>query len=147
MRQLHFCYPLIAEKGALFMEQQTTNSRTFTWRWTSRDGRQEYSVSCDQFDVFLDSLVLISSLLPDGELTLNHTKDSSAAPAVPLPDTLASSNGQSHRCPIHGVEMKERKTRDGKTWWDHRWQDEAGTWCQCNGKQTRVNDTSKGAVS
>jgi hypothetical protein len=39
-----------------------------------------------------------------------------------------------HFCTIHNKPMKQRIAKNGGHYYDHRWQDESGTWQKCNGK-------------
>lgn len=48
-----------------------------------------------------------------------------------------------HFCTIHNRPMKQRTAKNGGHYWDHRWQDENGTWQKCDGKVKVIESLDK----
>lgn len=54
-----------------------------------------------------------------------------ARPAAERSTPAGANEGETMRCPLHGVEMTKRES-NGRSWYSHRWE---GDWC--NGKAAR----------
>jgi hypothetical protein len=85
----------------------------------------------------LQSMVLIPADDDDGNIA-NNVKDPTDEwkNINDVPDKKVSAT-DAHFCTIHNKPMKERLNKTGGKWFDHRWQNDAGTWMKCDGKETK----------
>ncbi len=98
----------------------------------SPDHLEQWVIRSNDYADFLEALDNIKTIIAPAE--------SSQAPA-PFPSAVPEEEPGAcvlPECSIHHVLMKERRGKDGQTWWDHRWKDEQNQWHSCNGKYERV---------
>lgn len=111
--------------------------RTYQWMWFSPDRRQQYVVRCEAFADFLEALELVRTLLPIEESQAGNGKTPVGQPLQPLPpEAFCEPEATEPLCPIHGEAMKQRRAKNGSTWWDHRWKD-GEVWFRCNGERVK----------
>ncbi|SRR5579875_1672640 len=98
----------------------------YQWsRFTDLSKIEQVVVRCDDFNEFVEA---IKDAL---ELLKQRQAESEPEPEIP-PD----------QCIIHNAMMKKRQSKNGASWYDHRWQ-ENGVWHVCNGKQTKTLHTTQ----
>ncbi len=93
----------------------------FQWTVSNADRTQQWVVSADTFDEFLEAVHRMYELIP-------LTKGSSPEKA----GERAKEAGGQPVCSLHNKPMKLRTAKSGEQWFDHRWK-EGDVWYQCNG--------------
>ncbi len=95
----------------------------YQWsRFLDSGKNEQVVVRCDDFTEFLEAIQLAQELLAQRL----EAPENEPEPELP-PD----------QCPIHNVTMKERRSKNGGHWYDHRWQ-ENNVWHVCNGKTVKT---------
>lgn len=93
----------------------------FQWsRFTDFSKIEQIVVRCDDYNEFVEAIGYALELLKKRQ-----------AESEPEPEILPD------QCALHNATMKKRQSKDGASWYDHRWQ-ENGVWHACNCKQTKA---------
>lgn len=82
---------------------------------------EQFVIRCDDPTEFLAAMQLVQGLLSQ-----RPVQETEPEPEIPA-----------DQCPLHNVTMKERKSKNGGHWYDHRWQ-ENNVWHICNGKVVKT---------
>ena len=114
----------------------------FMWSRMSRDRLEQWVVRCDDPDEFLDYVTLVRKMLPETAIPPDYG-DNSQHNITPLPAPLEVPEVEQEPalpreddpayCSLHQAYMKERISKAGNRYLDHRWQ-ENGVWHKCNGR-------------
>ena len=104
----------------------------FQWMVFSPDRLQQWVVRADTEEDFIEGILLVQNLVCD--TLLEHVKEKNA-----VEGTVSEQEPevQADQCPIHNKPMKQRTSKNGGHYYDHRWQVD-NVWHVCNGSSVRV---------